>query len=138
MLASSVLLCFPFRCVHIRSKTTYYQVNSEHNLHKDQRNKLCISLLRVAMDRLNDLLLLRRLHADGLERLPGAAVRADERFVVLSGKRRQLTVGLAAFGAYFFSYIILFHSLSFLSYQQAPVPGTFCQIENPYTLAGKF
>ena len=83
MLASSVLLCFPFRCVHIRSKSTYYQVNSEHNLHKDQRNKLCISLLRVAMDRLNDLLLLRRLHADGLERLPGTAVRADERFVVL-------------------------------------------------------
>ena len=76
-------LRFPFRCVHIRSKSTYYQVNSDHNLHKDRRNKLCISLLRMAVDRLNDLLLLGRPHANGLERLPGAAVRADKRFVVL-------------------------------------------------------
>ena len=83
MLASSILLCFPFRCVHIRSKSTYYQVNSEHNLHKDGRNKLCISLLCMTVDRLDDLFLFRWLHTDGLERLPGAAVWADERFVVL-------------------------------------------------------
>src|SRR5699024_10461655 len=50
----------------------------------------------MAVNRLNDLLLLRRLHADGLERLPGAAVRADERFVVLSGNRRSAVVGPAA------------------------------------------
>ena len=85
-----------------------------------------------------DFLLLKRHHAKALERFPRPAVRADKGFVVLSGKRWRLAVGLTAFGAYFFSYIILFHSLSFLSYQQAPFPGTFCQIENPYTLAGKF
>src|SRR5699024_11389053 len=75
-------LCFPFRCVHIRSKTIYYQVNSEHNPHKDRRNKLCISLLCMAVDRLNDLLLLGAVHTDRLERLPGATVRADERFEI--------------------------------------------------------
>lgn len=37
----------------------------------------------MAVDRLDDLLLLGSVHADGPERLPGAAVRADERFVVL-------------------------------------------------------
>lgn len=53
----------------------------------------------MAVDRLDDLLLLGSVHADGPERLPGAAVRADERFVVLSGKRRRFMVGLAAAGA---------------------------------------
>ena len=57
---------------------------------------MCISLLCVAVDCLNDLLLLGRLHADGLERLPGTAVRTDERLVVLSGKRRGTVVGPAA------------------------------------------
>ena len=38
-----------------------------------------ILLLRVAVDRFNDLFLLGWLHADRLERLPCAAVRADER-----------------------------------------------------------
>ena len=56
---------------------------------------MCISLLCVAVDCLNDLLLLGRLHADGLERLPGTAVRTDERLVVLSGKRRGAVVGPA-------------------------------------------
>jgi hypothetical protein len=38
----------------------------------------------MAVDRLNDLLLLGAVHTDRLERLPGATVRADERFVVFS------------------------------------------------------
>ena len=40
-----------------------------------------ILLLRVAVDRFNDLFLLGWLHADRLERLPCAAVRADENLI---------------------------------------------------------
>ncbi len=44
----------------------------------------------ILVNRLQNLLL--GIHADGLERLPGAAVRADEGLVVLSGKRRSAVV----------------------------------------------
>ena len=63
-----------------------------HNLHKYLRYKLCRLSLRVAVDRPKNLLLFRWLHADGLERLPGAAVRTDEGFVVLPGKRRSAVI----------------------------------------------
>lgn len=50
----------------------------------------------MAVDRLDDLLLLGSVHADGPERLPGAAIRADEGLVVLPGKGRSAVVSLAA------------------------------------------
>lgn len=53
----------------------------------------------MPVDRFKNLLLLRRLHSDGLECLSCSAVRADKRFVVLSGKRRSAVVGPAAQGA---------------------------------------
>lgn len=50
----------------------------------------------MPVDRFKNLLLLRRLHSDGLECLSCSAVRADEDLVVQPGKRRRFVVGLAA------------------------------------------
>ena len=80
------------------------------------------------MNGVKDFLLFERLHAEALECFPCPAVRADKGFIVLPGKRRRLTVCLTAFGTYLFSYIIFLHTLSLLSYRQAPVPETFYQI----------
>src|SRR5699024_2045754 len=96
MVVSSVFLVFP-SCVYIFAlKPHIIKSIMSHNLHKDRKNKLCTLPLHMTMDCLDNLLLLRWLHADGLERLPGAAVRADKRFVVLSGKRRSAVVDPAA------------------------------------------
>lgn len=51
------------------------------------------------MDGSDDLLLLLRLYANGIERLPCAAVWADERLVVKPRKGWMLMVGLPAPGA---------------------------------------
>lgn len=50
----------------------------------------------MPVDRFKNLLLLRRLHSDGLECLSCSAVRADKRFVVQPGKRRRFTKTSAA------------------------------------------
>lgn len=64
----------------------------------------------MAVDCLDDLLLLGSVHADGPERLPGAAVRADEGLVVLPGKRRSAVVGPAAKRADRRPYDVILHS----------------------------
>ena len=55
----------------------------------------------MAVNRLNNLLLLGGVPADGLECLSGAAVRADEGLVVLPGKRRSAVISPAAVDADF-------------------------------------
>ena len=50
----------------------------------------------MLMYRLNYSLLLLRIDADGLKRLTGSAIRADERFVIRPGQRRVFVVEPAA------------------------------------------
>lgn len=86
---------------------------------------MCILPLRVAVDRLDDLLLLGTVHTDGLERLPGTAVRADERFVVLPRKRRSAVVDPAAKRADRHSRDIILHS-------RIP-PNIYCKHQSEYS-----
>ena len=79
----------------------------------------------MAVDRLDDLLLLGSVHADGPERLPGAAVRADEGLVVLPGKRRSAVVGSAAKRADRHSRDIILHS-------RIP-PNIYCKHQSEYS-----
>ena len=139
MVCTSVFLCFPFRCTHIRSKSTYYQVNSEHKLHKHLRRKLCILYLPGTVYGIQYQFLLFLIHADALQSLPGTAVWADKRFVICPRKGGSLMVAPAAPGAYPDPRHIILHrsSLHFrlllsslFRCQHKPISGISHQIQN--------
>ena len=65
-------------------------------------------LLAAAVNGGDDLLLLLWLYADGIERLPCAAVRADERFVVEPRKSWMFPEGLPTPGADRYSDDVIF------------------------------
>ena len=92
----------------------------------------------MPVDRFKNLLLLRRLHSDGLECLSCSAVRADKRFVVLSGKRRSAVVGPAAQGADRHpAHIIILHIRIPPCIYRRRQPGRFYQSRRCRTLPGK-
>lgn len=92
----------------------------------------------MAVDRLDDLLLLGSVHADGPERLPGAAVRADEGLVVLPGKRRSAVVGPAAKRADRRPYDVILHSRIPPCIYHRHQPGRFYQSGRCRILPGRF
>ncbi len=68
--------------------------------------------LAAAVNGGDDLLLLLRFYADGIERLPCATIRADEGLVVNSGKSSGFTVGTTTPWADLNPYHIIFFFIS--------------------------